>query len=112
MESATFCQIRIIRRKLERLEQKLKMQHDVTLEEAILLCCLSHNCKQQGNIAEETGLTPTQASRVLSSLENKQFIERSIGSDDKRKMIFSITPQGHQKLQEIKPAGDEFLAML
>lgn len=103
-----FCQIRITWRKIQQLDEQLKRDHDLSLDEAILLCCLAYHCKNQGNIAAETGLTPTQASRVLSSLEAKNHITRSIGHDDRRKMIFTLNPQGHEKLQTISPLAEAF----
>jgi len=106
-----FCQIRIQWRKLQQLDQQLKNNFDISLDEAILLCCISHSCKNQGDIAGQTGLTPTQASRVLSRLETKGFIDRSVGEDDKRKMLFTINTAGEKKLQEISPTGFEYLAL-
>lgn len=105
-----YCQIKHSWRKLQQLDQRLKDHHDVCLNQAILLCCLSQRCKNQGNIADETGLTPTQTSRVLSKLENKELIERTIGAEDKRKMVFALTTKGQKKLEDITPEGVNFLA--
>ncbi len=108
---APYCQIRKTLRKLETLDAKLKKEYQLSLDEAILLCCLSQNCKCQGNIATETGLTPTQASRLLSKLEDKALVSRTIGEQDKRKMVFTLTNEGKEKLQQITPAGSEFLTL-
>ena len=104
-----FFPIRQTLRKLEQLEAGLKNQHDINLEEAIVLCCLSQHCKCQGDVAGETGLTPTQASRILSRLESKGLVQRSIGQDDKRQMIFTISSLGLEKLQAVTPLGEAFL---
>jgi MarR family transcriptional regulator, organic hydroperoxide resistance regulator len=92
-------------RQLQKFDQLLKSSHDLSLDEAILLCCVSEDCKCQGDIARETGLTPTQASRVLGSLEKKALIERSLDSEDKRKMIFTINSQGSARLEQISRVG-------
>ena len=108
---APFCQIKKSWRSLQKLDQELRKQADISLDEAIVLCCLSQRCKCQGNVAEETGLTTTQASRVLSRLEDKGHIERSIDTADKRKMIFDLTPSGRQTLENITPLGVNHIAL-
>ncbi len=102
---APFCQIKSSWRQLQKLDQELRRIADISLDEAIVLCCLSQRCKCQGDVAGETGLTATQASRVLARLEDKMFIERSIDKADKRKMIFDLTPAGRQTLESITPMG-------
>ncbi len=108
---APFCRIKKSWRKLQQLDQELRKQASISLDEAIVLCCLSQRCKCQGNVAEETGLTATQASRVLGRLEEKGHIERSIDAADKRKMIFDLTPTGRQILENITPLGVNHIAL-
>ena len=100
-----FFQINKNWRNLKKLNQDFQEQAGISLDEAIVLCCLSHHCKCQGDVADETGLTITQASRVLSRLENKSLIHRSIGNTDKRKMIFTITSNGRKTLEIVTPLG-------
>lgn len=108
---APFCQIKKSWRRLQQLDQDLKQQADISLDEAIVLCCLSQHCKCQGNVADETGLTATQASRVLSRLEDKMLTERSIDMADKRKMIFTLTQTGRQILESVTPLGVDHLKL-
>lgn len=109
MESPTpFCEIRQTLRRLQELEARLKKSHQMSLDEAIVLCCLSQRCDCQGNIAGQTGLTATQASRVLARLEEKHLIERSIGQTDKRQMVFSLSSKGREILAEITPLAQQF----
>ncbi len=108
-QNAPYCRIKSTWRRLHSLETRLQREHGIGLDEAILLCCLSRRCNCQGDIARETGLTSTQASRLLSKLETKGMVERSIGEDDRRKMIFSLKGQGVDKLNEITPLGVDFL---
>lgn len=111
-QEAPYCQIKSQWRRLQKLDETLKANHDVCLNSAILLCCISNGLKNQGNIATETGLTPTQASRILSKLETKNLIRRAIGKDDKRQMIFELTDEGQQKLSTITPLGDNYINSL
>ncbi|NLF42886.1 MAG: winged helix DNA-binding protein [Bacteroidales bacterium] len=103
-----YCQIKMIYRKVQILEDQLKKEHGIGLDEAIILCCLSEECKCQGNLANETGLTATQASRSLSSLETQELIKRTIDKTDKRKMIFTLTNKGKEKIKSITPMGIAF----
>ena len=106
-----FYQINNSWRRLKKLNQDIQEQAGISLDEAIVLCCLSQRCKCQGDVAEQTGLTITQASRVLSRLENKSLIQRSIDDADKRKMIFTITSTGLQTLEIVAPLGAGHLKM-
>lgn len=103
-----FRRMKDLLRKLQSLEADMSKNEDVGLEEAVLLCCLSERCKCQGNIASETGLTSTQASRLLSKLETKGLLKREIDSSDKRKMIFSLSEEGERKLDAVTPLLDAF----
>jgi MarR family transcriptional regulator, organic hydroperoxide resistance regulator len=96
-----FTPIRESWRQLHELDQLLRNSHDLSLDEVFLLCCISESCKCQGDIAREIGLTPTQASRVLSSLEKKALIHRALDTEDKRKMNFTINSLGSAKLEQI-----------
>jgi MarR family transcriptional regulator, organic hydroperoxide resistance regulator len=106
-----FYQINKIWRNLKKLNKDLQQQANISLEDVIVLCCLLQQCKCQGDVVDETGLTTTQASRILSRLENKSLIQRSIGIADKRMMIFAITSTGRQTLEKVTPLGASHLKM-
>jgi len=68
----------------------------------MLLCILSKTEKlSSGEIADALGLTASNASKVIKSVENKGMIKRVIGNTDKRHMYFSLTPKGKECLSVI-----------
>ena len=87
-------------------EIKFQQDHDLSLNEGMLLCSLKENKYSSSEIAEILSLTNSNASKVIKSVEEKGFIERSLGKDDKRQMYFVITKSGLDKLTEIKCEGE------
>ena len=58
------------------------------------------------------GLTNSNASKVIKSVETKGYVERIMGQDDKRQMYFIISKKGRDKIAEIKCEGKEVDAIL
>jgi DNA-binding MarR family transcriptional regulator len=50
-------------------------------------CCVKDLC-------EKTGIHPTRASRLLNTLEGKGYLTRTLGVEDKRKELLTLTPTG------------------
>ena len=76
--------------------------HDITINEAMLLCCLKDgDTKTAGMICEYIGLSNSRVSKVITSVENKGYIRRNINQNDKRQMCFSLTPDGTEKIQQM-----------
>lgn len=99
----TLCRIRDIHRAIVAYEQKLIREYELTLNEGMLLCSLSQSEQlTSGEIAELLGLTCSNTSKVISSVEKKRFIRRLLGKKDKRQMYFSITKEGLQHLETIR----------
>jgi DNA-binding MarR family transcriptional regulator len=99
----TLCHIRDIQRAIIAYEQKLIREHELTLNEAMLLCSLSRSEQlASGEIAELLGLTCSNTSKVISSVEKKRLIRRLLGKKDKRQMYFSLTKEGWQRLETIR----------
>lgn len=73
------------------------------LNEGMVLCAISKTKKplSSGEIASMLGLSPSNASKVIASVEKKGFLERSLGSADKRQMYFSLSGAGEGKLRAI-----------
>ncbi|GAE20993.1 3-to-5 oligoribonuclease A [Bacteroides pyogenes JCM 10003] len=68
----------------------------------MLLCSLSKVDRlSSGEIAETLGLTNSNASKVIRSVEDKGLVERVMGVVDKRQMYFSLTRKGKKALSEI-----------
>ena len=102
MKTENLCKIRNISKAISEFENNILEVCKLSLNEVMLLCTLS-KCEQitSGELAESLGLTCSNTSKVIKSLEDKEFIERRLGKADKRQMILSITKKGREKLKEI-----------
>ncbi|MDR0660103.1 MAG: MarR family transcriptional regulator [Prevotellaceae bacterium] len=102
----TLCKIRDIYRSIADFELRFEKKYNLCLNEGMLLCSLSE-VKQlsSGEIAELLGLTPSNASKVIKSAENKGLIKRTLGDKDKRQMYFSLTGEGKRQLALINCKG-------
>lgn len=100
MES--LCTLRDIYRLIRLFELKFQQAHDLCLNEGMLLCSLKDQKYSSSEIAEVLGLTNSNASKVIRSVENKGFIDRILGDNDKRQMYFILSEKGLAKLAEIK----------
>lgn len=99
----TLCKIRDIYRSIAEFESRFEKVHHLCLNEGMLLCSLSKAERlSSGEIAELLGLTASNTSKVIRSVEGKGLIERVMGEKDKRQMYFSLTEEGRQRLSEIK----------
>ena len=112
----SICLMREVFRALSEFENELIRVHDVTLNEAMLLCCLDQEDRKvpfsASDISEKTGLTASHTSKVLRSAEAKELIERSLGSNDHRKMFFELSQKGKERLVEIKRNKVEIPSLL
>ena len=92
------CIIKEIYKTLYQFEKTFAEAHDITINEAMLLCCLkSGEAKSAGSICEYIGLSNSRVSKVITAVENKGYIRRDINRDDKRQMFFSLTEEGKEK---------------
>lgn len=98
----TLCKIRDIYRTIIEYESRFEKVHNLCLNEGMLLCSLSKNEKlTSGEIAKLLGLTNSNTSKVIRSVENKKLVKRAIGKNDKRNIYFSLTKEGWSKLESI-----------
>ena len=89
MES--ICAIKDIYKALYQFEKTFAEVHDITINEAMLLCCLKDGeTKSAGMICEYIGLSNSRVSKVITAVENKGYIRRNINKNDKRQMCFSL----------------------
>ncbi len=97
------CKIRDVYRSLLDFEVRFQKTFQVRLNEGMTLCSLKNSaCLTSGQLAEQLGLTYSNMSKVIKSLENKELIERCPGKDDKRQMLFSVTKRGNKVLDDIR----------
>ncbi len=103
MEKTKICRIRDVYRAIASFESLFEKQFGLNINEAMLLCTLSeHDGITSGEIAEALGLSCSNTSKVISSVEKKKFIRRSLDKEDKRQMHFSLTKQGIERLSTLK----------
>lgn len=99
------CNKRYIQSFIPVLRKPLRRYIDITINEAMLLCCLKDGeTKSAGMICEYIGLSNSRVSKVITAVENKGYIRRNINKNDKRQMCFSLTPGGKEKIQQMMNA--------
>lgn len=97
-----FCTLRNIYRSIREFELKFQQEHGLCLNDGMLLCSLQNGQHSSSEIAEMLGLTNSNTSKVIKTVEEKGYIKRILGQEDKRQMYFAITDAGKAKLSEIK----------
>jgi len=102
MEMQNLCSLRNVFRIIRNFELKLQEKHQICLNEGMLLCSLKEGKYTSGEVADILGLSNSNTSKVIKSVEEKGFVRRIMGKEDKRQMYFSITEKGLTKLSEIK----------
>ena len=93
------CRIRDLQRAVMRFEADFEAHYGISLNEGMTLCSLSQ-CEKMcpGELGEALGLTPSNMSKVLRTVESKGLVEREMCCKDRRQIYYSITPQGHRLL--------------
>lgn len=103
MEKITcICVMRELMKALSDFEGHLTDAHGVSLNEAMAMCALGSECVTASVIAERTGLRPSHCSKVIGALEEKGYLVRELGKQDKRQMYLSLTDAGKDCLFRIK----------
>lgn len=97
------CKIRDIYRAIAEYEISFEKKFGLGLNDGMVLCSLSKTDQlSSGEIAGLLGLTTSNTSKIICSVEEKGLIQRTTGSKDKRQMYFSLTPKGEKLLKSIK----------
>ena len=109
----TLCRIRDIYRAIAEFETQFMLQYNLFLNEGMLLCALlDHSRLTSGEIAEALGLTHSNTSKLIRSVEEKKLIARVVGKVDKRQMHFSLTAEGKEQIAAIKNTTHEMPVIL
>lgn len=96
------CKIRDIQRSIIHFELRFEKEFGICLNEGMALCSLNKSGSlSSGEMGELLGLTASNTSKVIRSVEKKGFIKRNMGDKDKRQMYFSLTRQGQQLIDSI-----------
>ena len=112
-KSEPLCRVRDIYRLINNFEVSLQKDFGIGLNEGMLLCSLStlRECAS-GRVAELLELSLSNASKVILSAEKKGLIERIIGKEDKRQMLFTLTQEGKVCIEQIKSGSGEILELI
>lgn len=100
----TLCQIRDMYRAIYAFELEFQQTYDLGLNEGMLLCSLHSQKYSSNELATILGLSNSNTSKVIKSVEKKKLIKRIVGKEDKRQMYFTLTELGRQKIETIKCA--------
>lgn len=109
------CKIRDIQRSVMAFEQKFTEAYGISLNEGMALCSIYQSAAKQltsGEICDALGLTSSNTSKVIASIEKKELITRTLGQSDKRQMYFSLTSAGEGLLETIKCSNIEVPELL
>lgn len=98
------CQIRDVYRSIYEFELNFQQSYNLGLNEGMLLCPLSTQKYSSNELAGILGLSKSNTSKVIISVEKKGLIKRIVGKEDKRQMYFTLTDLGRKKLELIKCA--------
>lgn len=109
----TLCKVRDISRAIAEFEGHFMHRFDLSLNEGMLLCTLLNSPKLTSTeIAEALGLSASNASKVIRSVEGKRLITRVVGKEDRRLMRFSLSAEGKKRIADIKCASFELPDLL
>lgn len=101
------CVMRDLLSALTELECNLADNYELSLNEAMILCCIGDERMTATSISHNVGLLPPHTSKTLRSIEKKGFVKRSLGTKDKRQMYFKLTPAGKEVLERLRENGVE-----
>lgn len=93
----------------------LPYSSNLNITELVVMRGLEDNCPYSDsniNISEvqsELHITKSAISQMMSSLEKKGFIERTIDTDDRRKRVVILTQTGKDILEETKKSANNNL---
>lgn len=106
------CVMRDLFAALSELEEGLFAAYGISLKEAMVLCAVAGETVVAGVISERTGMTPSNTSKIIASLEKKDMLIRRLCDNDKRQMCFTLTRKAEECLQAIRCNGVEIPELL
>lgn len=108
----TLCILRDIYRSIRDFDENFQQKHNLCLNEAMLLCSLKGTKMTSSQLANALGLTTSNMSKVIKSVENKRLVERILGEDDKRQMYFCLSQHGNEMLSVMRLEEKEMVSLL
>ena len=87
---------------IRELESNLLDSTGCDLNQAMLLCVIADDSLSATEIASQIGVLPAQNSKLLAAAEDRGWVMRRLGHDDKRKIYFNLTEEGRRQLEKVK----------
>lgn len=94
--------LRDIFRLIREFENSFKEKYNLCLNEGMAIDSLKQRQMTSSDLADRLGLSASNMSKVIKSIEEKELVERILGKEDKRQMYFTLTKKGKKKLEAIK----------
>jgi transcriptional regulator, MarR family len=102
MDNNCIHKVHNIFRAVVEFERALETKFEMNINELMLLCMLANNeSLLAGEIANEMGLSRSNASKVIAALERKGYLERHACKNDSRCQRCSITKEGLEQMEHI-----------
>lgn len=92
------CAIKDLYKTLYRFEREFSRKNGLTINEAMVLCCLKDGAvRTAGALSEFVGLSGPRVSKVLNTMETNGLVLRLLNPSDRRQMLFMLTEQGRNR---------------
>lgn len=103
MAVESICKLKDIFKAIHEFEASFLAQFGITLNEGIILCMLGDGPMKVGDICADCSLSSTRLSKVLRSMEQKGYITRRLGEEDRRTVYVELSPMGIEKRSTMSP---------
>lgn len=101
-EEEILCRIRDLQRAIIQFETDFEKCYGICLNEGMTLCSLKKKGRLSASeLGDLLGLSHSNMSKVIKSVEKKGYVERVVGEIDKRQMYFSLTGSGDRLIESV-----------
>ena len=112
-EEEILCRIRDLQRAIIQFETDFEKCYGICLNEGMTLCSLKKKGRLSASeLGDLLGLSHSNMSKVIKSVEKKGYVERVVGEIDKRQMYFTLSDKGKICLNQLKENEIEVPKML
>ncbi|WP_112133938.1 MarR family winged helix-turn-helix transcriptional regulator [Glycomyces dulcitolivorans] len=100
----------------DRIGRRLEAEHDLSVREFSLLTVLSRQYEGEGGhlqmreVAEAIVLSQSATTRLVTRMEDRGLLARTICKDDRRGIYTNVTEEGNRLLGAARPTHDGALA--
>jgi DNA-binding MarR family transcriptional regulator len=94
-----------------RVQVRQQSSPDLTMPQFRTLAFLGRNEDAMlSDVATFLGLTPPAASKLVDGLVEARLISRTPGTEDRRRVVLTLTPTGHRQYDRMVAGAEDFLA--